>query len=143
MSGTISLLRRALRLPLAPEPRPRDSGGERGFSLIEALVALAVLSIAVTAFLGAFSTGSRNLGRAEVRTTAERLARSQLEYTKTLPYVSATTTYTAIPVVPADFTITTNASPIPGFTNELQSLTITVAHHSKDILVLEGRKQNR
>ena len=84
-----------------------------------------------------------NSDRTEVRTTAERLARSQLEYTKTLPFVSASTTYTAIPLVPTGFAIATDASPIPGFTDELQSLTVTVTHHGKDVFVLEGRKQNR
>ncbi len=61
-------------------------GNSRGFSLIEVLVALALLGIIAAAFLGGLATTSKALIIADKRTTAESLARSQMEYVKNQDY---------------------------------------------------------
>ena len=59
---------------------------EKGFSLVEVLIALALLGIIAAAFLGGIATASKAILIADKRTTAESLARSQMEYIKNYPY---------------------------------------------------------
>ena len=58
----------------------------KGFSIVEVLVALALLGIIAVAFLGALSTASKAMIIADERATAESLARSQMEYVKNQEY---------------------------------------------------------
>ena len=59
---------------------------EKGFSLIEVMIAIALLGIIGTAFLGALSTASKAMFIADERATAESLARSQMEDVKSREY---------------------------------------------------------
>lgn len=59
---------------------------ERGFSLIEVLLAIALLGIISVALFGALATTSKVLFMADERATAESLARKQMEYIKNQPY---------------------------------------------------------
>ena len=59
---------------------------EEGISLIEVLVALAILALIGVGFLSALATSSKAIIIADTRTTAESLARSQMEYVKDQPY---------------------------------------------------------
>ena len=59
---------------------------EKGISLIEVLIALAILGLVAAAFLSGLATASMSLFIADERTTAESLARSQMEYVKNLGY---------------------------------------------------------
>ena len=59
---------------------------EKGFSLIEVMIAIALLGIIGTAFLGALATASKAMFVADERATAESLARSQMEYVKNQDY---------------------------------------------------------
>jgi prepilin-type N-terminal cleavage/methylation domain-containing protein len=61
--------------------------GERGFTLIEVLIALLILSIFVGAFLGGVGTSAKAVMLEDERVTAESLARSQIEYIKQQSYV--------------------------------------------------------
>jgi len=59
---------------------------QRGFTLIEVIIAMALLGIIAIAFLGALATASSAIIISDERTTAESLARSQLEYVKNQDY---------------------------------------------------------
>jgi len=59
---------------------------EKGFTAIEVIVALALLGIIAVAFLGGLATASKAIFIADERTTAESLARSQMEYVKSCEY---------------------------------------------------------
>ena len=61
-------------------------GNSKGQTLIEVLIALAILGIVVVAFMTALTTASRAIIVADEHTTAESLARSQLEYVKNSAY---------------------------------------------------------
>ena len=62
---------------------------EKGFSLIEVMIAIALLGIIGVAFLGALATASNAIFIADERATAESLARSQMEYVKNQVYITA------------------------------------------------------
>ena len=62
---------------------------ERGFSLVEVVIAIALMGIVGVAFLGGLSTASKAIFIADERATAESLARSQMEDVKNLDYTTA------------------------------------------------------
>ena len=64
--------------------------GERGFTFIEVLIAILILSIFVGAFLMGVGTSAKAVMLEDERVTAESLARSQIEYTKQQSYVVPT-----------------------------------------------------
>lgn len=60
--------------------------GQKGQSLIEVLMAVAILGVVTVAFLSALATGSKAVILADKQTTAESLTRSELEYVKSQPF---------------------------------------------------------
>ena len=59
---------------------------QRGFSLIETTVAIALLAIIVVAILSGFSATTLAASRHQQETTLDRLTRSDAEYIKSQPY---------------------------------------------------------
>jgi prepilin-type N-terminal cleavage/methylation domain-containing protein len=55
---------------------------EKGFGIVEVLIAIALLAIISIAFFNALSTTSKALFTTDERATAESLAKSQMEYVK-------------------------------------------------------------
>lgn len=76
------------RVRLNSKVRKAFQGRSRGFILIEVLIAIALIGIVAVAILGALSTSSKVLTIADERTTAESLARRQMEYVKNQGYSS-------------------------------------------------------
>ena len=66
----------------------RSMKREKGFALIEVIIAIALLGIIAAGFLMALSGVSKALVLADERTTAESLARSQMEYAKDQDYIT-------------------------------------------------------
>jgi prepilin-type N-terminal cleavage/methylation domain-containing protein len=64
----------------------RAMRNEKGLSLIEVIIALALLGIVGLAFLGALSTASKAVMVTDERATAESLARTEMEYVKSQAY---------------------------------------------------------
>jgi len=60
---------------------------EKGFSMIEVMIAMVLMSIVAVAFLGAMGTASRAVFITDERATAESLARAQMEYVKEQVYI--------------------------------------------------------
>ncbi|MDD5313131.1 MAG: prepilin-type N-terminal cleavage/methylation domain-containing protein [Dehalococcoidia bacterium] len=67
---------------------------QRGVSLTETLVALAILGLVVAVFLGGIYTSTIGNGIAATRISAESLARSELEYVRASVYDNVTGSYT-------------------------------------------------
>ena len=63
---------------------------QKGQTLIEVLIALAILAIVVVAYLTALTTSSRAIIIADERTTTESLTRSELEYVKSQDFSDTT-----------------------------------------------------
>lgn len=64
----------------------KGTKNERGMSLVEVAIALAILGLIAVAFLAGLGTAAKIIFVADQRTTAESLARSQMEYLKVQPY---------------------------------------------------------
>jgi prepilin-type N-terminal cleavage/methylation domain-containing protein len=133
---------------------------EKGFALVEVLVALALTGIIATAFLLAISTSSKAILVADERTTAESLARSQMEDIKNELYIDYSSDPHGVYITtgtPAVYSISFTVVPFdPGTGNPynevggifvrddgIQKITVTVAHQGNDVLTLEGYKVNR
>ena len=116
---------------------------QEGFGLVEVLIAVAITATAIVMFLTTLSTGSRTVGLMYERTTAENLARSQLEYTKSQPYMTAPASYTTITTLPLEFTVTAEASAVTGRNNNIQKIIVTVYRNMEPVLVIEDFKVNR
>jgi type II secretory pathway pseudopilin PulG len=74
------------RVRLSSQARGAFPGSSRGFILIEVLIAIALLGVISIAIMSALSTTSNVLIVADERTTAESLARRQMEYVKSQGY---------------------------------------------------------
>jgi len=59
---------------------------QRGYTLVEVIIAIAILGIIAIAFLGALATASTAIISSDERTSAESLARSHMEYVKDQDY---------------------------------------------------------
>jgi type II secretory pathway pseudopilin PulG len=112
---------------------------EKGISLLETVVALAILSIISLAFLSGLASTSSARAIAEERVAAKLLAETHMEYIKKADYNS---TYTL--TNPPDYDGYTANLTVENFYNDnIQKITITIYHHSQDVLTLEGYKTKR
>jgi prepilin-type N-terminal cleavage/methylation domain-containing protein len=158
------------RLRLASKVRKALQGSSRGFTLIEVLVALALVGIIAIAFLGGLSTASRAVLTADVRTTAESLARTQIEDVKNQDYIDYSDPdreppeyYLEIDEYPEHYDIEVEVEPIytdpetgessPYSYNEesgafdgddgIQKITVVVSHDYEVVVTLVSYKVDR
>ncbi len=119
---------------------------EKGISLVELLVSLAIIAITFAAFLAALSTASFSVAVVRERVTAENLARAQLECIQKHPYITGALpiSYTDVcTVTTPDFpsylaeisgisywyTATSSFSSDPAHDSGMQWITVTVYHN--------------
>ncbi len=112
----------------------------RGASLVEVLVAVAIIAIVVTIFLYALSTGSLGGGVVRELVTAENIARSQLEYMKETDFIAGTDHYTPTTISHPGYSATISATTI--YTG-LQLITVTVFHGGEAVFTIENYKVDR
>ncbi|MEX2247766.1 MAG: type II secretion system protein [Dehalococcoidia bacterium] len=115
---------------------------ERGVTLVETLVALGIISTALIVFLAGISTGVISTSRSDRLSTAHEVARSQMEYTKALAYSAPPAAYPTV-TPPAGYTVTANASAIPGGDASIQLVTVQVSKDGGVVFTLEGYKVDR
>ena len=135
---------RKLRAALRPG---RRSHGESGLTLIETVVALAILGAVSVSFLNGMSETSQTIFIADEQATAESLAQSQMEQVKKADYIPGTTDYPAgmMPVGGdyANYSVIITAAPLDNPDDGIQRITVTVKHFEKTITQLESYKVNR
>ena len=99
------------KVRLSSQVRRAFQDSSRGFTLIEVLVAIALIGIVAVGILSALSTISATLIVADERTTAESLARRQMEYVKSQGYNPASVlndykpTYQKISGIPEGYSL--------------------------------------
>jgi len=132
-------------------------GNQTGVSLIETVIALAVLGIIAVAFLGGLATAAKATFIADERATAESLARSQIEGVKGQLYISYVDSehgeYAVIaPPADSNFSIESITIPIdadtglplpPGQDNDIQKIKVTVKRGDKTVFIVEDYKVDR
>ena len=135
---------------------------ERGISLVEVLIALAILALVAVAFLSGLATASKALIIADERTTAESLAKSQMEYVKDCEYddINNPPQYEIDPDldIPDGYDIEITAERLDpkgdGTDNDdgIQKITLVVEHYGEAVFIfieddkkitLEGYKVDR
>jgi prepilin-type N-terminal cleavage/methylation domain-containing protein len=120
----------------------RAAASERGVSLVETLVAVAILGTALTVFMTGLSTGLLATARADRLSTAHELARSQMERTKAEPFVAAPHTYPSEPA-PAGYAVTSAATDADNGDPAVQLITVEVSKDGALLFTLEGLKVDR
>jgi prepilin-type N-terminal cleavage/methylation domain-containing protein len=99
------------KLRLDSQARKAFPGSSRGFTMIEVLIAIAILGIISIGFLSALATSSLSVALGDERTVAESLARRQMEYVKNQGYNPASVlnnnnpTYQKITGIPEGYSI--------------------------------------
>ncbi len=113
--------------------------GQRGFSLIEVAISIALLSILAVGFLGALGTGSKVLFRTDERQTAMNLGESQMEYVRQQPFA---TSYPAAPINEEyeGYSATITTAGITSRDSNIQKITVIVEHLGEEVTRLEGYK---
>lgn len=128
---------------------------ERGFTLIEVLISLAVLGVIAIAFLGGLTTASKGLSITDERQTGQNLAETQMEFIRQQGYDGDTNhnppQYSKLPAgeIPNGYDIEIEAIRLDpdgdglGDDDNAQLIRINVIHGSKDVLTLEDYKVKR
>lgn len=135
--------------------RLEDVRDQKGVTLTETLVGVAITGVVAVVILSAVATASRTVSIADLRTTGESLARSQVEYVKSQGYiyysipghgeysvVTAPATYSvgvsAIPVDPG------NGQPLPsGQDVGIQRIRVTVERSGRPVFTVDDYKVDR
>ncbi|MBA7564677.1 hypothetical protein ES708_06344 [subsurface metagenome] len=130
-------------------------GSERGMALIETLVALAILGLVAVAFINGLATVAKATYITDVRTTAESLTRSGVEYLKSQSYINYADPghgeYLSI-TPPAGYNIEITVVPIDPVTklplpsvqdDGLQKITVAIIHKGKTVISIEDYKVER
>jgi prepilin-type N-terminal cleavage/methylation domain-containing protein len=111
--------------------------GQKGFSLLETILALAILGAISASFMSGLASTSKARVVADERAAGKILAETLMEDIKSQPYEAYYT-----PAIPGEF---------PGYTatvsvqenNYIQSINITIQHRDHDVLMLQSYKVNR
>lgn len=133
---------------------------EKGFTLIEVVLSLAILGIVAAGFLGALASGSRGISMADEQATAESIARTQLEHVRGQDYIDYSEASHAVYTktsAPATYSVDLSAVPFDPDTglpygqlggvfdqdDGIQSITVVVKHNSVEVFTLEDYRTLR
>ena len=124
---------------------------EKGFAVIETLIATVVIGLIAVGVLMSLSTSAKSTVVSDSQTTAEGLARAQMEYILQQPYDSDNYTpeYNLLSSVPSGYSINataTNLDPRGDGTDNndgLQKIAVSVQLKGKVLVRLEDYKVYR
>ena len=115
---------------------------EKGGLLLDALIGLMLLTTVMSAAVVSIGTGSTGVRTVDQITSAQNIARSQLEFTLNDTYYPPPYSYPTI-TPPAGYTVTSEAQTYAGADANLETIVITVYRDGQPITTIEGTKGNR
>src|SRR5690242_18432306 len=104
----------------------RKAAGQRGFAMVETLLALVVAATAMTVGFSAISTGAITVVKTQSLNQAQSVASAQVEYVKSLAFVNGASTYATGVTVPSGLTLSTTVTTLAGADTNAQQVTVTV-----------------
>ncbi len=117
----------------------KEHKGQRGSSLLETLIAVAIMGTAVVAFLSALSTASMSLGTVSESEVARNLAVSQLEQVRAAAFAGSYSVITP----PSGYSIGLVVLPVSGGDSNIQLIRTTVSVGGEAVVYVEDIKVNR
>jgi prepilin-type N-terminal cleavage/methylation domain-containing protein len=142
------------KLRLSSKVRKAFRGGSRGFSMLEVVIAIALLGIIAVSVLSALQTAALALISADRRATAESLARTQMEWVRYSDYdeelAEGHPGYSLDDQIqstmPPGFSVVTTAIRLnkdenPNDDDGIQQITVTVSHEDRIVVTLEDFKR--
>lgn len=119
---------------------------QKGFALIETLVALGIFGLVAVTSLSGMATITQGNVIASERATAESLVRSEIEYIKRYDYQYDASEYPIAPdiTLPQGWSLAPPAvEPVHATDDGIQKITITAEHNGKSVLSIEIYKVDR
>jgi prepilin-type N-terminal cleavage/methylation domain-containing protein len=142
------------KLRFRSKARKAFGGSSRGFSMLEVVIAIALLGIIAVSVLVALQTAALALINADRRATAESIARTQMEWVRYSDYdddlAEGHPGYGLDPQIdsikPPDFSVVTTAIRLnkdvnPDDDDGIQQITVTVSHQDQVLVTLEDFKR--
>ncbi|MFC1870026.1 hypothetical protein ACFLYE_02005 [Chloroflexota bacterium] len=115
---------------------------EKGFALVESLVAVLLLGTTVLTFTTALATGSLGVRENDQETVVQSLARSQLEYIKSYSYDPDATTYPTVSTPPG-YAVSVAVSSISDTNSNIQKISANISRGGNLIMTIEDYKGDR
>ena len=120
---------------------------ESGTTLLETIVALAILGTIVVIFLGGIIGTTKAASLTDEQTTAESLAQSQMEWAKNATYIPDTTQYTPVAIPDGkdyvNYSANITAASLNNPDDGIQKITVTIKRSGRLVFSLEDYKVNR
>ena len=140
------------KLRLSSKVKRAFRGGSGGFSMLEVVIAIALLGIIAVSVLSALQTAALALISADRRATAESIARTQMEWVRYSPYdyeLAEGHPYYGPDdeiTLPPGFSVDTTAIRLnkdvdPDDDDGIQHITVTVSHEDRVVVTLEDYKR--
>ena len=120
---------------------------ESGTTLLETVVALAILGTIAVTFLSGLVTTSQAAFIADERATAESLAQSQMEWAQNASYVDEATQYSPAPIPSGkdyiNYSANITVEPLHDPDEGIQKITVNVTRSDEQAFILESYKVDR
>ena len=115
---------------------------QRGFVMIEMMLAVSIVGTSMLATVLAFSTAAKTADFVESATTGEWVATSQIEMIKTSAYIATPGVYASI-TAPTGFAVSNFTSNVSGGDSNIQIVTVTVTEGGETVYTTSALKVNR
>lgn len=115
---------------------------QKGFTLLEVLVAVAIVGITAVFFFMGFTTSSKSTFIIDERETAKNLAESQLENVKDQDYAVSYNASSGLLDEYPGYSANISVSAVASRDGNIQKITVTITHQGKEVTSLEGYKVN-
>jgi prepilin-type N-terminal cleavage/methylation domain-containing protein len=122
--------------------------GQKGFGLVEILVALAILGVTAVGYMSALATSTRTAAKTDQMDTGRAIAQTVMEYVKKHSFSASGSYYdqTDIDDMLSEYpgyTVDINAPAAPERDSYIQKITVTVYYNSQTVTTLDDCKAKR